>query len=193
MNRRGANLTGPLGGSGMVGRWGASSLIKSIQRGTIVLANVASNTATIASVDLANTTLSWLSSNYNGGADVSQQNYCGRVSLTNATTVTAERQFNANSLTVSYEVVEWNPGVLKSIQRGSITISHTASSNTATVTGVETAKSYLVFGGIQSQPNTGYGIDSTGKLVLTNGTTVTFDRSGTNNSLVAAYHLVEWF
>jgi len=192
--RRQRNLLGPQGMGGMVGLWGASSLIKSIQRGSISIGpGVDNSTTTISSVDMANTTLAWLGSIYNGGADVSQQNYLGRITLTNATTITAQRQALSNTITIGYEVVEYLPGAMKSIQRGTATMTNTFTSGTATVTGVNTAKSFFVFGGVQAQPNTGYGIDTTARVTLTNGTTVTFDRAGTANFLTTSFHLIEMF
>ena len=62
--------TGPLGGSGMVGLWGASSIIDNIQYGTIAINGVStSSTATITSVDLSRSVLIDLrqSNNWNGG------------------------------------------------------------------------------------------------------------------------------
>ena len=83
------------------------SPIKSIQRGTIaLLANThSSNTATISSVDTSKSFISWLGGSTNTTA---LNQWAHRVDLTNSTTVTVTRTTDAGSVTVSYEVIEYN-------------------------------------------------------------------------------------
>lgn len=79
--------------------------IKSIQRGTIALVGVDSNTATITSVDTTKSVLRHLGQITNGTSVPDGQ--CHLV-LTNATTITATKSSANNNATVSYEVVEYN-------------------------------------------------------------------------------------
>jgi hypothetical protein len=81
--RRQRNLLGPQGMGGMVGLWGASSMVNSIQYGQIDLVSLTTNTATITSVNTANAMLVFL-----GESSVDQNPaYIGavRMTLTNAT------------------------------------------------------------------------------------------------------------
>ena len=108
---------------GLVLLWGQSSLIKSIQRGTINVAdNASSNTGTITSVDLANAVIiyGYYSSNVQAfGAFVNYSYiFTGAVALTNATTVTASISGSSGAgetRTIAYEVIEYVPGVIKSL------------------------------------------------------------------------------
>lgn len=79
--------------------------IKSIQRGTITIANAASSkTATITSVD---TTKALIFSLGAESTETSVANTNVRLALTNATTVTAERGGTTGSVEVGYQVVEY--------------------------------------------------------------------------------------
>jgi hypothetical protein len=85
--------------------------IKSIQRGTIVInTGAASATATVTSVNTAKSLLTHLGQN--GYYSISSTNGLGnvRISLTNATTITAAvaAAGNATAFTVSYELVEYD-------------------------------------------------------------------------------------
>lgn len=81
--------------------------IKSIQRGTITIANLAvSGTAIISSVDTTKAQLKLLGSAGAGSASTSAD-VAVRVVLTNATTVTATRGGNNLSVTVAFELTEW--------------------------------------------------------------------------------------
>lgn len=112
-----------------VAQWGVASLIASVQRGTISWSGAASSTATISAVDLSRSVIRFLSFTNSG---ISQNDIIPRVELTNATTVTALR-FNtsANGTTVKFEVIQFIPGIIRSIQRGVGTF---ASANTLNVT-----------------------------------------------------------
>lgn len=192
MNRRGADRTGPLGGSGLVGMWGASSLIKSIQYGTISMSG-SSGTAAITAVDTANSfvLLNGRSSNWSGGSGA--QYFDTQVELTNSTTVTAYR-ITSGGITVvaAFVVVELMPGVARSIQSGLITIG-TGTTNTATVTSVNTAKAWMIWTGNRANATS----DDSGLsyLTLTNSTTITATRGGTTGGGFSngGYCLVEMF
>ncbi len=146
--RRQRNLLGPQGMGGMVGLWGASSMVTSGQQANITIpASVAanSNTSTISSVDTNRSIILW------GGVFPSAYNRNDldgiRVALTNATTVTATRSgVSAADSYTAYSVMEFQPGVIRSVQRGTATMSSTTVNNT--LTEVNRAKSFVTFLGI---------------------------------------------
>lgn len=179
--------------------FGSGVGIKSIQRGTIVLSGagadgvVETNTATITSVDMNNAFVRFLGSS---GANTSYGNFC-RVELTNATTVTASH-FNHLSTTVSYEVIEFYPGVIKSIQRGTIAIANGGVlTNTATITSVTTTQACIEDSGIEPTTDAGattYQEEYVYTLVLTNATTVTATRGlGTAAAVKIGFTVVEFY
>ena len=80
-------------------------------------------------------------------------------------------------------------GGIKSIQRGTITISGT-SSQTATVTAVDTTKAQLRNLGCDSVQDTA---GMTIKVVLTNTTTITASRQTVTGANIVAWELTEWY
>ena len=76
--------------------------LKGIQRGTILL-NTSSVTATITSVDVTKTELRMIGWSSNGPTFGEA---CPRMTLTNATTITATKFSSSGATTISYEVVE---------------------------------------------------------------------------------------
>lgn len=188
MNRRGQDRVGPLGGSGMVGQWGASSLIKSIQYLSITIPSTGNTqTGTITSVDTAHSFIIFGGGFVSGSSDANQSKGRGRVALTNATTVTATLNTapNANYIAKAV-VVEMLPGVIKSIQAGTI-----LGAATATVTEVNVAKAWLLFLGFTTALTTGETAYAVGQT-LTNGTTIT-QTEGISQTQVGGYMLVETF
>jgi hypothetical protein len=177
---------------GMVSLWGASSLIESIQYGTIALSGVqTSNTATITSVDLSRAIIIDLrqSNNWNGGTQPAYTS--NTLALTNSTTVTAFRNATGGiALTAAFAVVQVAPGVVKSIQSGRVSGNGTV---TVTITGVNTAKTFLLSLGLEG--------DSGGRddafyayMSLTNSTTITFTRGvGAGTGQLAGWIAVEGF
>lgn len=164
------------------------SLVKSIQRGTITLGSgVASNTATINAVSMGNAVLRWLGQDWNAISANNDVLFC-RLEFTNSTTITASRTGTASTAVVSYEVIEYVPGIIHSIQRGTIT---TGLVGTATITAVNPAKSVVDYLGLTA--------DTTGDfralpyLALTDATTVTATSIGdgvVTNTI--GYQVVEW-
>lgn len=155
---------------------GVAGYVKSVQSGTIAIAAAsASNTATITSVDVNNAVLLFLGFTVTN-AFTRQDVSIARLALTNATTITATRGLAAASgetITVSYMIVEFSPGLIKSVQQATIALS--AVSNTATITAVDTTKAVIIPLGMSSADTTvSPTTDVTSfKLVLTNATTVT--------------------
>lgn len=84
-----------------------------------------------------------------------------------------------------------SPGVIKSIQRGTIAITTGNTSNTATVSAVTTAKA-LVFhlGGEGDASATNHALV---RLALTDATTITATRNGSSNGITVGYQLVEYY
>lgn len=196
MNRRGQDRIGPLGGSGgMVGLWGASSLVRSIQAGTMTASYPTNATATIAAVDTVNSIVYMLGLTQSN-ANTNYAVCAGGVELTNSTTVTGYQSVSGGAdMVFSFVVVEYHPGIVKSIQAGTIAV-NAGTSATATVTAVNTAKSMLVWRGFKMSTAAAPNTDSWAtKTVLTNATTVTANRitADANNSITAYFGLVEFF
>lgn len=183
-----------LGGGGMVGLWQASGLIASVQYGTISVGGGAtSGTATIVAVNTANAVVVDLrqSNNWSGGTD--PQYVSTSLTLTNSTTVTASRYASGGiALTAAFAVVEFRPGVLKSVQYGSVSLGASTSA-TATIASVNTATAAVLSLGITGDP-TARADYFYSYLTLTNSTTVTATRaSGGGTSITHAFVVVEWF
>lgn len=87
-------------------------------------------------------------------------------------------------------VTQFMPGAIKAIYRGTITIANTATSNTATITAVDTAKAVVTHLGVSSTETSV--ANTNAYLALTNTTTVTATRAGSTGSLVVAYQVVEY-
>jgi len=138
--RRHRNFIGPAGMGGMVGLWGANSLIKSIQRGSTATGGAASATSTITAVSTADSQIFCLGSTSDFvGANASAA--AGRVELTNATTVTVYNS-GGSTVYVNWCVVEYLPGVIKSVQRGTVADAATGSAS-VTITEVNTTRTDL--------------------------------------------------
>lgn len=166
-----------------------TSLVKSIQRGTITIAGgTSSNTATLATeAALDRSRLRHVGYDTQGG----ESNARNRLTFTNTTTITANRQGTAADTIVSYEVTEYPHGLFRSIQRGSITIGPAAASNTATITAVNTAKSEVSCLGFQTDESAE--TDQFPRLALTNGTTITATRANAGaGSTIVNYEVAEY-
>lgn len=176
--------------SGVVSLWGASSLIRSIQSGTITLTNLTSATATISAVSLPNSVLVYAGYTVNdtGNSDIGAV----RLELTNGTTVTATRQTSsAFGCVVAYQVIEYAPGIVR-VQRGTVSTS-AATSATATIAAVNTARAYVSYLGLSTTlAAAGGGYPYFGRVDLTNSTTVTLNL-GTATTSTASFEVVEWF
>lgn len=83
------------------------------------------------------------------------------------------------------------PSGIKSIQRGVITMADPATAATATIQAVNTLKTELRFLGTSS--NSGTSNAGFGKVVLTNSTTVTASRDGTNGNCSISWELTEYY
>jgi hypothetical protein len=87
------------------------------------------------------------------------------------------------------DLSQFLPGRIKSIQRGTITITG-ATSNIDTITSVDTAKSILTMLGSESSETT---VSNTSvRLALTNSTTITASRNGSTGTVIVGYQVVEY-
>jgi hypothetical protein len=167
---------------------GTSNLIGSIQQGTITISSGTSNTATITSVDTSRSVVF-----YNGNTTTNGDYECtydsGAVTLTNATTVTAYIGQTKN-VTVGYVVVEFASAAISSVQRFTDAYTTSNSTDTKTITSVNTSRSIIAWGGntaLASDWDNFYG------LQLTSSTNVNLVRSGTGTGSRAAYYTVVEF
>lgn len=177
-------------GTTPVGQWlrGGALSVRRVQRGTITITAATSNTATISAVDTLNTELVFLGQDY---SNTSTNPAIGqaRIALTNGTTVTATLNTTpgAQSVTVSFEVIEYQPGAVKSIQRGTVTGAAAATLSTA----VDVTKSRLTSLG-WTTTDTALDLSINAKLVLTNGTTVT-QSGGVVTNITSGFQVVEFY
>lgn len=158
-----------------------SSAVVSIQSGTITVTGT-SNTATISSVTTANSAVFYLgqssSSATTGGSSV----FYTDLTLTNATTVTAKTNtsLGAPGNIIGFAVIQFQAAIINNIQQFSLTTATAATSITQTITSVVTANTMIAYGNSTSAVN-GY-TNAIYILSLTNSTTVTLTRTGTNTS-----------
>lgn len=177
--------------------------IKSIQRGTISLSAVASAIGTVTAVNTSFSELFWLGSDVDSSA-VDTNSSKGKLVLTNSTQITYSRQSTTGLTVVSYELVEYYPSPLalsgipvaryiRSVQRGTITISNGASTGTATITAVTMLKARLRFLGNDADPTANGFQEGAVKIVLTNTTTITASRTNTTGTLIISFEITEFW
>ncbi len=171
-------LLGP-GWTARVSQWQNRSLVKSIQRGV----TAGSAASTINAVVMANSRLRYLGHQNNN--DTQDIDYA-LITFTNSTTITPSTNTAGGLVGVSFEVIEYWPGVIKSIQRGTI-----SKNTTATITAVDVNKSELDYlGGTTTDASLGdFGHVY---LNLTNSTTVTSSPSPAA-VVLSGFQVVEWF
>lgn len=168
-----------------------TSIITSIQPVTITIPTTATTaTATITSV---NTSLSVVFFNgiiTNNTGTVTQHTDLASVALTNATTVTATRGVTSATFTTTVKatVVSYSAAAINSIQIGTITLGNAVTSNTGTITSVTTTNAAVLLNGYTTSAATGSVASQLLSVALTNGTTVTAQRGGTNGSTSATVH-----
>ncbi len=183
--------TGPLGGAGMVGLWGGSSLVESVQQITFTI-NAATVDTTITAVDTSRSIVMPLSASSQSGSDFIYVASNGGLAFTSSTNVRCYRAGWASGTPdlSAATVIQFRPGVLRSIQAA--TISNSSSSTTATINAVDTNKTFLIVGQAR---NVGPGYKTCAKVVLTNSTTITatLDTYDSTISPVSYIQAVEFF
>lgn len=186
MGRRSRFLGGYILRSGIF----TPSLVRSIQRGTIAITNSATGTATITAVVPGNSVVRFLGAN--ATSDQGDLGYA-RITLTDATTVTASRFSTvAEVTTVGFEVTEFWPGVIRSVQRGIVTQTGGPSTTTLATAIASMTKTTV--------DHTGYRINTASPLPIANLTYLTListtqiqSNSQTTNSQETGYQVVEWY
>lgn len=173
------------------------SLIKSIQSGTTTIPiGGTTNTSTVTGVVLANSVLLSLGWTMNSAAETNAGRYNLRISLTNPTTITATAYDSgpASAPVTSWMLVEFMPGVIKTRQEGTISLT-TVASVTATVTAVTVQKSALFPIGYSGGQDPSLAQGASARLALTNATTITASKIGTSAlvPMTVGYQLVEFF
>ena len=165
--------------------------VESIQRGTITLAGVEDETATITAVD-PNRSVVMNLGNDSVAANSGQrpQRAFTNVTLTDATTVTAAREATSGTIILSYVVIQYETGTI-SVQRGEIIVNG-ATSNTASINAVDMARSYIVPGGIRGNTTSALWDRTQLYLVLTNETTLTATKNTATAEAKAVYQIVSW-
>ncbi len=181
--------------SARVAQWTQRGFIQSLQTGTAPIANgAATGTGTIVSVNVNNTWLLPMGLTSTEAAGVISD-YNARITLTNATTVTATRTGTpaGSSTTPRFAVLEFVPGIVRSIQYGTVTLTSVAS-NTATITAVVTAKTLVGYLGAQCNASSGIaGSQFDLDVQLTNATTVTVTGNNSVNTWIAGFVVVEFY
>lgn len=87
-------------------------------------------------------------------------------------------------------LTQFLPGAIKAIYRGTIAIANTATSNTATITSVDTTKALIFPLGVESTETS---VANTNvRVALTNATTVTASRGGSTGSVTVGFQVVEY-
>jgi len=185
------------GANSLLLRRSQRSLIKSIQSGTTTIAiNTTTNTSTVTAVVVANSVLLNLGSTHSNAAETNAGRWNLRISLTNTTTITATNYASGPASTpiVSWMLVEFLPGVIKTRQEGTIALT-TVASATATVTAVTVQKSALFPIGWSGGADPAVGEGATARLAVTNATTITATKIGTSAviPMTVGYQLVEFF
>lgn len=189
-----------------VAQWIQRIGVKSIQAGTVAVNdNAASGTATINSVDTNNSILipggwSWSSTTAHSALAASQE--LAYMEFTNPTTITAKKSgafgAGANALTWAFSVIEFYPGIIKSVQRGVISFGTTDVTKDATINAVNTAKAVVMSLGMEGGAGgaAGDGVNVIyARLALNSSTVVRATRGGQNGSAQTAieYQVIEFY
>lgn len=152
-----------------------SAVVDSIQHRTINYSNVSTND-TITTIDPDR---SWLVFGGFTSTSTSDPNCYAQAQITSATNVQVTASTTGSAGTLYATVFEMNADYIESVERNSINVDNAVTSNTATITSVDTSVSFVNYCGFITQG------DDPGEaclaLELTNATTVTA-RKGTTGS-----------
>lgn len=150
--------------------------VNSVQYGTIAMGTTdATLTATITSVNTASAAVMYLGNicaKTTSGSGETRPS----VTLTNATTVTATRGVTGTTLTVGFVVIEFQPGIIKSLQQFSSTLNSSSLTDTVSILQVVMANSIIINGGMNSAGTTFSNTQC--MMQLTSPVAITFTRLG---------------
>lgn len=176
----------------------AALLIDKVEYGTIAIgADTSVNTATLgSSFDTSRSSVFWLGSSFsNHPANASTT--MAALDFTNSTTITATRGTQsaqaASTLTVGFVVVQWSSGVTTSIQRGTIVTNGGSTSNTATISSVDTSRSFVHWLGDYATSSISADLASAAfRQTLTDSTTVTATRQASVGTATTSYEVIQF-
>lgn len=86
---------------------------------------------------------------------------------------------------------QFGGGGVKSVQRGTITVTSNSNSQTATITAVDTSKSMVNYLGFTGGAVSTY--DTWPRVALTNSTTVTVTKGGSTLGIIVSYEVIEFY
>lgn len=192
MSRRQRTFIGPQGMGGLVSMWATNSLVQSVQRGTTTVASGSAGTNTaITQVDLANAIIVFTGQTF-GSNNIAWNSATGYLRITSNVQVTVNRvaSAGAGSLVTYWEVIEFAPGVVKSIQRGTVT-----SNGTTAITEVNTAKSQLYYlGWLGTDATTGANQTvEVPRIALASSTSVACSNGNGDAASTVSFAVVEFF
>lgn len=149
--RRNRDFIGPAGMGGMVGLWGASSLIKSRQSGYVTLGVSSVGNTTINAVDMANSIVLYNGWYHNITSGTRPRDSWCRIFLQSATNVRGSMDTAGSGVdgVLYFTVIEFMPGIVKSIQRIAIGVTASSASGTAAITEVNLAKTFITWDGFE--------------------------------------------
>lgn len=181
--------------SARVSQWMARGFIQSLQTGTIAIINGSvSGTATLSPAVRPEN--AWLipmgyTSTEAAGA---LTDFNALITLTNATTVTGTRTGNTQLLTPRFAMLEFVPGVIRSIQYSSATLTAVASA-AATISAVVAAKTIVTPLGFSTNAGGGgiAGSQCDLDVQLTNTTTVTVTGNNSANTYTVGFVVVQFY
>jgi len=163
------------------------SFTKKVQRVTITIsAGNLTGTATINAVDTTKTGI--ILAGLRISANASRNSVLSTLELTNSTTVTATRGSTTVEATIEAIVIEYSSLLVDSVQSGIINV--TGTTNTATITSIDTARSIVhTAGSTASADNT---TTNHAKVDLTNATTVTATRGSSTATADVSFIVLEF-
>lgn len=169
---RGGSLDGTIAGALL----GPGGLIRRVQSGTVAIGSGATSaTATLGTaVNTAHAIVLFHGGSIPGTGETQFGRIFARVDLTNSTTVTATRGISYTStITVGFTVVEFFPGVIRRVQRGTIAMTSGTSATATLGTAVNTARAWVRWLGFSTTASVQDEGRSFARVDLTNSTTVT--------------------
>jgi len=165
--------------------------IKSIQTDTFTIGASATGTDTITAVVPGNSIILYGGCTETATAN-EPRNTCHSLEITNSTTITGEKFQPAGSTVIRYTVIEFNPGVLESVQYGTIDLDGAEVTDTATVSAVVTANSVVFATGESGYSTSGGNDENHGRFDLTSTTVITLTRLNGAQSCHRGFALVEF-
>lgn len=154
-----------------------------------------SATQTVAVADVTRAAIFFNGYTNDSAAGVNSEVYA-RVTLTNATTVTATRDPTASTIntTVKAVLVEFRAALVDSVQYGTVALSAIQTTNTASITAVTAARSAVLYLG-QTTDNSSGGASATTltcSLDLTSSTVVTTNRNTASENVTVGFCVVQF-